>query len=58
MGQALRPIFEALNIPAYVLTQASEVTTVVDGALKLAFALEQPVAMMISTQLAGWKDEK
>jgi sulfopyruvate decarboxylase alpha subunit len=58
MGQALRPIFEALNIPAYVLTQPSEVTTVVDGALKLAFALEQPVAIMISTQLAGWKDEK
>jgi sulfopyruvate decarboxylase alpha subunit len=58
MGQALRPIFDALNIPAYVLTQASEVTPVVDGALKLAFALEQPVAIMISTQLAGWKDEK
>jgi sulfopyruvate decarboxylase alpha subunit len=58
MGQALRPIFEALNIPAYVLTQASEVPPVVDGALKLAFALEQPVAIMISTQLAGWKDEK
>jgi hypothetical protein len=30
----------------------------VDGALKLAFALEQPVALLISTQLAGWKDEK
>jgi sulfopyruvate decarboxylase alpha subunit len=58
MGQALRPIFDALHIPAYMLTQPAEVTTVVDGALKLAFALEQPVAIMISTQLAGWKDEK
>ncbi len=58
MGQSLCPIFAALNIPCYTLTQPSEVTTVVDGALKLAFALEQPVAILISTQLAGWKDEK
>jgi sulfopyruvate decarboxylase alpha subunit len=58
MGQALRPIFEALRIPYYILTRPDEVGTVVDGALKLTYALELPVAFLISTQLAGWKDEK
>ena len=58
MGQALRPILEALHIPAFVLTRPEEVTTQVEGALKLAYALELPVAVLISTQLAGWKDEK
>ena len=29
----------------------------VNGALKLAFALEQPVAVLISTELAGWKEK-
>jgi sulfopyruvate decarboxylase alpha subunit len=58
MGQALEPILESLHIPCYLLKRPDEVTMVVDGALKLAFALEQPVALLISTQLAGWKDEK
>ncbi len=58
MGQALRPIFDSLNIPHFMLTRPEEVNTVVDGALKLAFAHERPVAVIISTQLAGWKDEK
>ncbi len=58
MGQALRPIFDALNIPHFQLSHPDEVLTVVDGALKLAFALEFPVAILVSTQLAGWKDEK
>ena len=58
MGQALGPILDSLNIPHYTLNRPDEVTTVVDGALKLAFALECPVAILISTQLAGWKTEK
>jgi sulfopyruvate decarboxylase alpha subunit len=58
MGQALRPILEALHIPTFTLTRPEEVTIQVEGALKLAYALELPVAVVISTQLAGWKDEK
>lgn len=58
MGQALRPILEVLHIPTFTLTRPEEVTTQVDGALKLAYTLELPVAVLISTQLAGWKDEK
>lgn len=58
MGQALRPVLDSLNIPSFMLTRPEEVNTVVDGALKLAFTHERPVAVIISTQLAGWKDEK
>jgi len=58
MGQALRPILDALRIPYFLLTHPAEVPVVVEGALKLTYALEQPVAMLLSTQLAGWKDEK
>ncbi|MBM3223208.1 MAG: decarboxylase [Candidatus Tectomicrobia bacterium] len=58
MGQALRPILDSLRIPRFELTHPEEVNTIVDGALKLAFALESPVAILLSTQLAGWKDEK
>ncbi len=58
MGQALRPILDALRIPHFDLTHPDEVNVVVDGALKLTYALELPVAVLISTQLAGWKDEK
>ena len=58
MGQALRPMLETLRIPCYTLTRPDEVATVVDGALKLTYALELPVAFLISTQLAGWKDER
>jgi hypothetical protein len=31
---------------------------IVDGALKLTYTLESPVAILLSPQLAGWKDEK
>jgi sulfopyruvate decarboxylase alpha subunit len=58
MGQALCPIFDALHIPYFLLTRPDEVRTQVDGALKLTYALESPVALLLSTQLAGWKDEK
>ena len=58
MGQALRPILDALRIPRFELTHPEEVNVILDGALKLTYALEFPVAILISTQLAGWKDEK
>ena len=58
MGRALRPILESLNVPYFVLTRPDEVAIQVQGALKLTYTLEHPVAVLISTQLAGWKDEK
>ena len=58
MGQALRPIFDALRIPYFLLMHPEEVRVQIDGALKLTYSLERPVALLLSTQLAGWKDEK
>ncbi len=58
MGQALRPILESLRIPYFVLERPDEVNKIVEGALKLTYALELPVALLISTTLAGWKEEK
>ena len=58
MGQALRPILDALRIPHFELAHPEEVDVILDGALKLTYALESPVAILMSTQLAGWKDEK
>src|SRR5712691_10843960 len=58
IGQALRPILDALRIPHFELTHPEEVNVSVDVALKLAYALESPVAILLTTQLAGWKDEK
>ena len=58
MGQALRPILEVLRIPYFVLTHPEDVPTLLDGGLKLTYAMEQPVAFLLSTHLAGWKDEK
>lgn len=55
MGQAAPAILSALNIPHFILEREDEVQTVTDGALKLAFALESPVAILVSTQLSGWK---
>jgi len=55
MGQAAPAILTALNIPHFILEREDEVQTVTDGALKLTFALESPVAILVSTQLTGWK---
>jgi hypothetical protein len=35
-----------------------ELETIVGGAIKTAYTLEQPVAVILSTALVGWKDEK
>ena len=51
------PMVESLNIPHFILSRPEEVEVRVNGALKLAFALEQPVAVLISTELAGWKEK-
>jgi sulfopyruvate decarboxylase alpha subunit len=58
MGQILRPLFDAMRIPYFVLTHLEALPTILDGGLKLTYSLEQPVAFLIPTQLAGWKDEK
>ena len=58
MGKALRRILEALGIQHYTVTREDELETVLGGAIKTAYSAEQPVAVILSTALVGWKDEK
>jgi len=58
MGRALRGILEALGIQHYTIDREDELDTVLNGAIKTAYTAEQPVAVVLSTALVGWKDEK
>lgn len=56
MGQSAREILAALRIPFFELTREEEVAKMTEGALRLAYAAESPVAVLISTKVAGWKE--
>ena len=58
MGQATPAVLRALSIPFFMLERDDEVRKVTEGALKLTYALESPVAILVTTQLTGWKNEK
>ena len=58
MGKALRSILEALGIQHYTVNREDELETILNGAIKTAYASDQPVAVILSTALVGWKDEK
>jgi len=58
LGKALRRILEALGIQHHTVDREDEVETIVGGAIKTAYTSEQPVAVILSTALVGWKDEK
>ena len=58
MGKALRSILEALGIQHHTLDREDELEPIIDGAIKTAYTSEQPVAVILSTALVGWKDEK
>lgn len=56
MGQTALEILNALRIPAFELKREDEVRKMTEGALRLTYASQAPVAVMISTQVAGWKE--
>lgn len=58
MGKALRGILESLGIQHYTINRDDELETVLGGAIKTAYTSEQPVAVILTTALVGWKDEK
>jgi sulfopyruvate decarboxylase alpha subunit len=58
MGKALRRILEALGIQHYTVNREDELETILSGAIKTAYTSEQPVAVILTTALVGWKDEK
>jgi sulfopyruvate decarboxylase subunit alpha len=56
MGQSAPEILHALRIPFFELRREDEVQQLTEGALRLTYATEGPVAVLISTQVAGWKE--
>jgi sulfopyruvate decarboxylase alpha subunit len=58
MGRAARPLLDALDIQHFTLRRVDEVATLMDGAIKTAYTAQRPVALFISTEMVGWKDER
>ena len=54
----MRRILEALGIAHYTVNREDELETILNGAIKTAYTCDQPVAVILSTALVGWKDEK
>ena len=55
MGQALRPTLDALDVPHFTPEREEDVAKVMDGACKLAFSTDRPVAVILSPLLTGGK---
>jgi sulfopyruvate decarboxylase subunit alpha len=56
MGQTAPEILDSLRIPWFELKREDEVQKVTEGALRMTYSSEGPVALFISTQVAGWKE--
>ena len=56
MGQATQDILAALRIPTYRITREDEVEKMTEGALRICYASEGPVAILVTSELAGWKE--
>jgi sulfopyruvate decarboxylase alpha subunit len=57
MGQATRPILDALRIPHVTPTRPEEIEGLVGDGIKLAYDTRTPVGFILSRQLTGGKDE-
>jgi sulfopyruvate decarboxylase alpha subunit len=57
MGQATRPILDALRIPHVTPTRPEEIAGLVSDGIKLAYDTRTPVGFILSRQLTGGKDE-
>ena len=56
MGQALPQMLDAMRIPHFQITREDEVEVLTEGFLRVAYSTESPAALIITTQLAGWKE--
>jgi sulfopyruvate decarboxylase alpha subunit len=56
MGQTAPEILHSLRIPFFTLEREDEVQKMTEGALRMTYASEGPVAILISTKVAGWKE--
>lgn len=58
MGRAVRGCLDALGIQHVTLRREDELDVVVEGALKTCFTSQEPLAILLSAQMTGWKDEQ
>ncbi|HLG73993.1 MAG TPA: decarboxylase [Chloroflexota bacterium] len=58
MGRAVRGCLDALGIQHFTLSREDEVEIVLDGALKTCFTAQEPIGILLSAQMTGWKDEQ
>ncbi len=58
MGRATRKILDSMGIQHFTLHREDNLETILNGAIKTAYASYQPVAVILPTTLVGWKDEK
>jgi len=58
MGRATRKILDSMGIQHFTLNLESNLKKILNGAIKTAYASDQPVAVILDTALVGWKDEK
>jgi sulfopyruvate decarboxylase alpha subunit len=56
MGQSTQGILDALRIPCYRITREDEVEKMTEGALRICYASEGPVAILVTNEVAGWKE--
>ena len=58
MGQAVRPVLEALGVVVHHIDQAHDVVPAVEAAITLSFSGGPPVAVLIGQRLIGAKTFK
>jgi sulfopyruvate decarboxylase subunit alpha len=58
MGRGVRGCLDALGIQHFTLSREDEVEVAMDGALKTCFTAQEPLGILLSAQMTGWKDEK
>ena len=57
MGRAVPGCLDALGLQHVTLRREDEVATLVQGALKTCFTAQEPLGVLLSAQLTGWKPE-
>jgi sulfopyruvate decarboxylase alpha subunit len=58
MGRAVRGCLDALGIQHFTLQREDDIGVMMEGALKTCYAASEPLALLLSAQLTGWKDEQ
>ena len=56
MGQSAKAILDSMRIPWFEITAEEEVAVKTEGFLRICYTTESPAVLLISTQMAGWKE--